>query len=124
MSAPIVRPGLKYLPCVRMSGNSPRRLAVVLVEREAGCLGRWNVEAGSQVALGAVETDSGVAVVPERHRRADLAVLIVQVHTGSTVRCEVNGHSRTAVRIGKVEPDCAVGQNAHRSAQLAAAVAQ
>src|ERR1700721_2631862 len=124
MTTPIMRPGLKYLRSVRISGNSPRRLAVVLVERQPGSLLRWNVQAGPQMTVGTVETESGLTGVPQRHGLAYLAVLIVKIHTGRAVRCEVDGHSCTARGIRKIQPDCAVGQNPHRATQLAAAVAQ
>src|SRR5580704_13633108 len=124
MTAPIKRPSLRYLPLVRMSGNSPRWLAVGLVERQAGCFAHWNIQAGSQMTIGTVQTESGLTGVPQSHGLAYLAVLIVQVHAGSAVRCEVNSYSGAAIGIRKIQPDCAVGQNAHRATQLAAAVAQ
>src|SRR5271156_1782487 len=108
MTAPMVRPGLKYLPIERMSGSSPRRLAIVLIERQAGCFFRGNIQAGTQMAVGTVETESGLTGVAKLHGRTFFAVLIVQVDTWRAIRSEVNRYSRTAVSVGKIHPHSAV----------------
>jgi hypothetical protein len=59
------------------SGSSPGRLAVVMIKGQTGGLGRWNIQAGSQMAVRTVETESGLTGVPQRHGRAFLPVLIV-----------------------------------------------
>src|SRR5271167_989817 len=107
-----------------MLRNSPRRLAVALIERQTGCLGRWNVKAGPQIAIGAEETEPGLTRISQCHGRTYLAVPIVELQARRTVRREVKSQTGTAAGIGKIQSDCAVGQDSHRATQLAAAVAQ
>src|ERR1700722_12193561 len=83
-----------------------------------------HVKAGSEMAVGAVETDPGSAIRRKRHRRPQLAVLIKEIQTRRAIARDIERDAGAVFGIDQIEPDRSVVGDAQCAAYFAAAVVE
>src|SRR5579875_942492 len=107
-----------------MSWRSPRRLAVLVVERQTRSLRLRDVQSRPQTAVRTIEAESGLASLTQRHRGPQSAGLVEQINSRRTVCIDIHSQPGATIRVVMVEAYRAVARHTYRAAKFASAVAQ